>query len=88
MTESKIMKQYYKYMKDSKDLRVGVYEGKHLASICGISLSMLLFLGAMANAQEAPVQIKTGWYIYSMEERILEGETVYYFSVDNNLMYK
>lgn len=88
MTESKIMKQYYKYMKDSKDLRVGVYEGKQLASICGISLSMLLFLGAMANAQEAPVQIKTGWYIYSMEERILGGETIYYFSVDNNLMYK
>lgn len=86
--EAKIMKQYYKYMKDSKDLRVGVYEGKHLASICGISLSMLLFLGAMANAQEAPVQIKTGWYIYSLEERVLGGETVYYFSVDNNLMYK
>lgn len=87
MTESKIMKQYYKYMKDYKDLKVGVYEGKHLASICGINLSILLFLGAMANAQEAPVQIKTGWYIYSMEERILGGETVYYFSVDNILMY-
>lgn len=88
MTESKIMKSYYKYMKEFKNLKVGVYEGKHLASICGISLSMLLFLGAMANAQKAPVQIKTGWYIYSLEERILGGETVYYFSVDNKLEYK
>lgn len=87
MTESKIMKDYYKYMKDSGKLKVGVYEAKHLASICGISMSMLLFLGAMANAQEAPVQIKTGWYIYSLEERILRGKTVYYFSVDNNLLY-
>lgn len=87
MTESKIMKQYYEYMKDSKKLKVGVYEASHLSAICGISLSVLLFLGAMANAQEAPVQIKTGWYIYCLEERILRGETVYYISVDNNLMY-
>lgn len=85
--EANIMKRYYEYMKDSKDLKVGVYEAEHLASICGINLPTLIFLGAMANAQEAPVQIKTGWYIYSLEERILGGETVYYFSVDNNLMY-
>lgn len=85
--ESKIMKRYYEYMKDSKDLKVGVYEAEHLASVCGINLSTLIFLGAMANAQEAPVQIKTGWYIYGLEERILEGKTVYYFSVDNNLLY-
>lgn len=85
--EANIMKRYYKYMEDSGKLRVGVYEAKHLASICGINLSTLIFLGAMANAQEAPVQIKKGWYIYSLEERILGGETVYYFSVDNNLMY-
>ena len=85
--EANIMKRYYKYMEDSGKLRVGVYEAKHLASICGINLSTLIFLGAMANAQEAPVQIKTGWYIYSLEERILGGETVYYFSIDNNLMY-
>lgn len=87
MTESKIMKSYYKYMKDSKGLKVGVYEAEHLAKVCGISLSMLLFLGAMANAQEAPVQLKTGWYIYCLEERILRGKTVYYISVDNNLNY-
>ena len=86
--ESKLMKRYYEYMKDVKDLKVGVYEARHLASICGINLSTLLFLGAMANAQEAPVQIKTGWYIYCLEERILGGETVYYFSVDNNLEYR
>ena len=85
--EANIMKRYYKYMEDSKDLKVGVYEAEHLASICGINLSTLIFLGAMANAQEAPVQIKTGWYIYSFEERILGGKPVYYFSVDNNLMY-
>lgn len=74
-------------MEDSKKLRVGVYEANHLASICGINLSTLIFLGAMANAQEAPVQIKTGWYIFCLEERILGGETVYYISIDNNLEY-
>ena len=85
--KANIMKRYYEYMKDSGKLKVGVYEATHLASICGINLSTLIFLGAMANAQEAPVQIKTGWYIYSLEERILEGKPVYYFSVDNNLKY-
>ena len=85
--KANIMKKYYDYMEDSGKLKVGVYEATHLASICGINLSTLIFLGAMANAQEAPVQIKTGWYIYCLEERILGGETVYYFSVDNNLQY-
>ena len=83
--KANIMKRYYEYMRDSAKLKVGVYEANHLALACGINLSTLIFLGAMANAQEAPVQIKTGWYIYSMEERILGGDTVYYFSVDNNL---
>lgn len=83
--ESKIMKRYYEYMRDSAKLKVGVWEAEHLASICGINLPTLIFLGGMANAQEAPVQIKTGWYIYSLEERILGGKTVYYLSVDNNL---
>ena len=86
--ESKIMKKYYEYMKDSKDLKVGVYEAVDLALICGTNLSTLIFLGAMANAQEAPVQIKTGWYIYSLEERILGGGPVYYFWVDNVLEYR
>lgn len=83
--EANIMKRYYKYMEDSAKLKVGVYEASHLAAVCGINLSTLIFLGAMANAQEAPVKIKTGWYIYSLEERILGGEPVYYFSVDNYL---
>ena len=83
--KSNIMKRYHDYMEDSGKLKVGVYEAEHLASVCGINLPTLIFLGAMANAQEAPVQIKTGWYIYSIEERILEGKPVYYFSVDNNL---
>ena len=86
--ESKIMQRYYEYMKESKDLKVGVYVDEHLSAICGINLSTLLFLGAMANAQEAPVQLKTGWYIYCMEERLLGGETVYYFTVDNSLEYR
>ena len=85
--KANIMKRYYKYMEDSGKLKVGVYEASHLVAVCGLNLSTLLFLGAMANAQEAPVQIKTGWYIYALEERILGGETVYYFSVDNNLIY-
>ena len=86
--EANFMKRYYKYMEDSKDLKVGVYEASQLALVCGINLPTLLFLGAMANAQEAPVQIKTGWYIYSLEERILGGEPVYYFWIDNVLEYR
>ena len=86
--KANFMKRYYEYMENSKDLKVGVYEAGHLAAVCGINLPTLLFLGAMANAQEAPVQIKTGWYIYSLEERILGGEPVYYFWVDNVLEYR
>ena len=85
--EANFMKRFYEYMENSKDLNVGVYEATNLASVCGINLSTLIFLGAMANAQEAPVQIKTGWYIYSLEERILGGEPVYYFWIDNSLKY-
>lgn len=85
--EANIMKQYYKYMKDSKDLKVGVYEAERLASICGISLSMLLFLGAMANATQAPIAIKDGWYIYMLEERYFKGKTEYYLTIDNTIKY-
>ena len=83
--ESKIMKKYYEYMKDSKDLKVGVYEAVDLALICGTNLSTLIFLGAMANAQEAPVQIKTGWYIYCLEERMVNKKPCYYITIDNSL---
>ena len=85
--EANFMKRYHDYMEDSKKLKVGVYEATQLASVCGLNLPTLLFLGAMANAQEAPVQIKKGWYIYALKERILGGEPVYYFSIDNNLKY-
>lgn len=85
--EANIMKQYYKYMEDSKGLKVGVYEAVDLTLACGLHLPTLLFLGAMANAQGTPVLIKKGWYIYSMEERILGGETVYYITIDNSLKY-
>ena len=85
--ETNIMKRYYEYMEDSAKLRVGVYEINHLASICGISSITLVLLGKMANEQEAPVQIKTGWYIYCLEERILEGEERIYISIDNSLEY-
>ena len=86
--KANIMKRYYEYMRDSAKIKVGVYEANHLALACGINLPTLIFLGAMANAQEAPVQIKTGWYIYSLEERILGGEPDYYFWVDNVLEYR
>ena len=59
--EANFMKRYYKYMEDSKNLKAGVYEANQLASICGINFSTLIYLGVMANVQEAPVQIKTGW---------------------------
>ena len=83
--ESKIMKRYYEYMKDSGKLKVGVYEANHLAKACGINLSTLIFLGATANAQEAPVQVKIGWYIYSMEERMVNKKACYYITIDNSL---
>ena len=86
--EANIMKRYHDYMEDSKNLKVGVYEATQLASVCVLNLPTLLFLGAMANAQESPVQIKKGWYIYSLEERILGGEPVYYFWIDNVLEYR
>ena len=87
MTKSKIMEDYYAYMGSNEKLKVGTYESVDLASICGINLPTLIFLGAMANAQEAPVQLKTGWYIYSLEERILRGGIKYYITIDNNLKY-
>lgn len=87
MTESKIMKSYYAYMCSNSKLKVGTYEANQLAEICGINVSVLIFLGARANASQSPIAIKEGWYIYSLEERILGGKTVYYFSIDNNLKY-
>ena len=88
MKESKIMKSYYSYMRSNGNLRVGTYEAVDLASICGISLSMLLFLGAMANAKQAPIAIKDGWYIYTLEERNSKGKPVYFITIDNTIKNK
>lgn len=85
--EGKYMQDYYAYMRDSERLRVGTYEVNHLAALCRIAPTTLKFLGATANATQAPVQIKTGWYIYSLEERILRGKTEYYITIDNALKY-
>lgn len=87
MTESKIMKSYYDYMRSSEKLKVGTYELRQLSEVCGISATVLVFLGARANADQAPVALKNGWYIYTLEERILEGETKYYLFIDNSLKY-
>ena len=86
--ERKIMKRCYEYMKDSKDLKVGVYEASHLASICGINTATLVYLGTRANAVQAPIELKEGWYIYMLEARYSKGKTEYYLTIDNILSYK
>lgn len=82
---SKITKKYYEYMKDSKDLKVGVYEANQLAKLCGINTSILVFLGVRATATQAPIAIKDGWYIYAIEERIVNQKPTYYITIDNAL---
>ena len=88
MTESKIMKQYYAYMRDNRKVKVGTYEASKLAKLCGISTSMLLFLGARANATQSPIAITEGWYIYKLDERYSKGEPVYYLTIDNIYKYR
>lgn len=85
MTESKIMKDYYAYMGSTEQLRVGTYEANQLAEICGIKVEVLVFLGARVNATQAPNAIKNGWYIYKLEERIINGKIVYFITIDNPL---
>lgn len=87
MTKSKIMGRYYSYMSSNEKLRVGTYEVNELSRICEIKAEVLIFFGARANATQAPIAIKEGWYIYSLEERILGGETKYYITIDNALKY-
>lgn len=87
MTKSKIMEDYYAYMRNNSKLKVGTYELHQLAEVCGISAAVLVFLGARANASQAPVALKEGWYIYTLEERILEGKIKYYIFIDNSLQY-
>ena len=85
MTESKIMKRYNDYMCNDAKLKVGTYEANHLAEICGIQVAVLVFLGARANAWQTSIVLKKNWYIYKLEERILNGKTVYYITIDNSL---
>jgi|LSQX01.1.fsa_nt_gb hypothetical protein len=85
MTESKIMKSYYDYMRSDEKLKVGTYEANQLAEICGIHVAVLVFLGARANAWQASIVLKKNWYIYKLEERILNGKTVYYITIYNSL---
>lgn len=87
MTESKFMKDYYADMRDSERLRVGTYEVNHLAALCRLAPTTLKFLGARANATQAPIAVKDGWYIYSLEERILGGKTEYYITIDSTIKY-
>lgn len=87
MTKSKVMEAYDAYMRNNSKLKVGTYEANQLAEICGINTAVLVFLGATANAIKAPVSIKYGWYIYSMEERIVRDKTKYYITIDNTLKY-
>ena len=85
--ENEMMQKYYKYMRENENLKVGTYEVGQLANECGIDVKILIFLGARANATQAPVSIKEGWYIYTLEERILNGKPFYYITIDNSLKY-
>lgn len=84
---SEITKKYYEYMRETGNLKVGTYEVGQLAEICGINVSVLIFLGAKANATQAPIAIKDGWYIYTLEERMVNEKTFYYITIDNSLKY-
>ena len=85
--ENEIMQKYYKYMRESVNLKVGTYEVGQLANECGIDVKILIFLGARANANQAPVSIKEGWYVYALEERTQNGKPSYYITIDKLLKY-
>ena len=85
--EANIMKRYYKYMREIGNLKVGTYEANQLAKICGINTATLVFLGVRATATQAPIAIKDGWYIYDIEERIINQKPTYYITIDNALKY-
>ena len=84
---SKIKEKYYKYMSEVGNLKVGTYEANQLAKICGINTATLVFLGVRATASQAPIAIKDGWYIYDIEERIINQKPTYYITIDNALKY-
>lgn len=82
---SKITENYYKYMKETEGLKVGTYEAHKLAKICGIKTAILVFLGIRVTATQAPIAIKDGWFIYDIEERIVNQKPLYYITIDNVL---
>lgn len=84
---SEIKEKYYKYMRETGNLKVGIYEVNQLAKICGIKTAILVFLGIRATATQAPIAIKDGWYIYDIEERIINQKPTYYITIDNALKY-
>lgn len=84
---SKITEKYYKYMREVGNLRVGTYEANQLAKLCGINTATLVFLGIRATATQAPIAIKDGWYIYTLEERMVNKKPSYYITIDNALKY-
>lgn len=84
---NEIAKKYYEYMKEIGNLKVGTYEVGQLAKECGIDVKILVFLGVRATATQAPIALKDGWYIYSLEERIANEKPIYYITIDNALKY-
>lgn len=84
---NKMMQKYYRYMRETGDLKVGTYEALQLGNECGIDAKILIFLGLRATATQAPIAIKDGWYIYDIEERIVNKKTTYYITIDNALKY-
>jgi hypothetical protein len=84
MKESKYMKDYYAYMRDSERLKVGTYEVNHLAALCRIAPTTLKFLGARATATQEPIAIKDNWYIYSLDEVMRDDKTEYHITIDNS----
>ena len=83
--EANIMKQYDKYTRETGNLNVGTYEANQLSKLCGINPATLVYLGTRANAVQAPIELKEGWYIYMLEARRSKGKTEYYLTIDNKL---
>ena len=82
---SEITKKYDKYMRETGNIRVGTYEAHQLATLCGINMATLVFLGVRATVRQAPIAIKEGWFIYDLEERIVNQKPTYYITIDNEL---
>lgn len=82
---SKITEKYYEYMKEVGNLSVGTYEVNQLAKVCGIDAETLLYWGSRAMAKQEPIAMKEGWYIHTLEKRMVNKKPVFYITIDNNL---